>query len=703
MTQKQSGCTLQQYSDAKKVKVDFLRTLSVRDTIHNGKPAIQIPYHDTQGNVTATRYRIALTGKGKDKFRWEKDSTTALYVNPALINSCTDILLVEGESDCHTLWSYSISAYGLPGAANWREEYAAQFDRYNTVYIVIEQDTGGKAVMKWLKESQIRHKARLVNLGVFKDISEMHCDDPKQFTQRFQQALDSSIPWEEQQEEDAPSLLDTLMESAKKLTKGEHEAASALLEEAAELPALQQRLLFGVIKDRTGFNLSDLKKTMTEIHGSGGEDHLMLARQVVDDIGRENLLSTIAHVWLWHCTGVWRAVDDRRVKQLIQNTLEQKGNEVMRSLVDGVADVLKTDIFAEEHEWNPHSDAISFLNGELHWTGTVWELQPHCREHYRTTQIPHHYKPNALCPRFEKFLNEILVNDIDMKEKRLLILELIGYTLLSNARLEVFVLLIGGGANGKSVLLDVIRMLVGTASVAAVQPSQFASRFQRAHLHGKLANLVTEIAEGAEIADAELKAIVSGELTTAEQKNKNPFNFRPFCTCWFGTNHMPHTRDFSDALFRRAKVITFNRKFKYQTDADPNPEDKADPHLKDKLAEEMEGIIALTLHAFGEVLKRGTFTEPESCAQAKQEWRIEADQVAQFVGEMCKLELDAEITSSLLYVAYKDWANDAGVTRKLNRKNFTSRIMRLGGKPCKGTGGKRMIAGIRVKSAYEQE
>ena len=60
----------------------------------------------------------------------------------------------------------------------------------------------------------------------------------------------------------------------------------------------------------------------------------------------------------------------------------------------------------------------------------------------------------------------------------------------------------------------------------------------------KLANLVTEIAEGAVMADAELKAITSGELTTAEHKNKDPFDFQPFSTCWFGTNHMPHTRDF---------------------------------------------------------------------------------------------------------------------------------------------------------------
>ena len=81
------------------------------------------------------------------------------------------------------------------------------------------------------------------------------------------------------------------------------------------------------------------------------------------------------------------------------------------------------------------------------------------------------------------------------------------------------------GANGKSVLMDTLASLVGYEHVAAVQPSQFENRFQRAHLHCKLVNLVTEIAEGHEIADAQLKAIVSGELSTAEHKHKPPSEY----------------------------------------------------------------------------------------------------------------------------------------------------------------------------------
>ena len=59
---------------------------------------------------------------------------------------------------------------------------------------------------------------------------------------------------------------------------------------------------------------------------------------------------------------------------------------------------------------------------------------------------------------------------------------------------ERFMLLIGGGANGKTVLLKVVEALVGSDMVCAVQPSQLDNRFQRGHMAGKLVNLVTEIA-----------------------------------------------------------------------------------------------------------------------------------------------------------------------------------------------------------------
>ncbi|MEO5334051.1 MAG: phage/plasmid primase, P4 family [Magnetococcus sp. YQC-5] len=262
-----------------------------------------------------------------------------------------------------------------------------------------------------------------------------------------------------------------------------------------------------------------------------------------------------------------------------------------------------------------------------------------------------------------------------------------GYSLLPTCRFERFALLIGSGANGKSVLLSVVEALVGREHVCAVQPSQFDNKFQRAHFHGKLANIVTEIAEGAEIADAQLKAIVSGELTTAEHKLKPPFEFHPVATCWFGTNHLPHTRDFSDALFRRAIILTFNNKFEG---------DRCDPNLARTLANELPGILILALAGAKRLLTNGRFTEPSSVQEMKTEWRRTVDQAAQFVEDVATLDPTKRTLSEQVWRRYQRWTEENGIKSPLNRNNLTARLRRLGVERARGTGGKRFLQGIDV-------
>lgn len=432
--------------------------------------------------------------------------------------------------------------------------------------------------------------------------------------------------------------------------------------------------------------VKDIKADMRAATGADDQGivHLEYAREVIAGIGAPNVLTTSQGIWRWYERGVWRLADDREVKQVVHRVMPME--EVTKGTVDSVFDLFKTETHRAGLIFDQDRRAINCLNGELHWTGETWELRPHCRESYRTTQIPVEYDPAATAPRFVQFLNEVFRDEPDLDQRAELVCQMIGYTLLASCEFEKFIILFGPGANGKSVLMEIIRALIGTENVCAVQPSQFENKFQRAHLAGKLANLVTEIAEGAEIADAQLKAIVSGELTTAEHKHKPPFDFQPFATCWFGTNHLPHTRDFSDALFRRAFILTFNRTF--------SPSEQ-DPRLKEKLVQELPGILNLALSGIADVLRSGQFTVPPSCEQVKREWRVDCDQVAQFIEECCTLDPKQFCSSSDLYAAYQQWAEDAGVKKALNRKNFTSRLLKHGVKPYKGTGGTRMLSGVR--------
>ena len=117
---------------------------------------------------------------------------------------------------------------------------------------------------------------------------------------------------------------------------------------------------------------------------------------------------------------------------------------------------------------------------------------------------------------------------------------------------------------------------------------------------------------------------------------------------------MPHTRDFSEALFRRAIILTFSRKFE---------EHEQDKDLREKLRAELPGILNLALVAIAGVFRRGEFTKAASVEERKKEWRLDCDQVAQFVEDRCALSSEFFETSYKLYNAYEDW-NERGWSPK---------------------------------------
>lgn len=129
-----SGLTLQQYADAKKLPVEFLHSIRVSEQKRHGTPVLRVSYLDENGGEIAVRYRLAL--QGGSRFIWRKGDKPALYGLWRLIaiRRAGWVILVEGESDCHTLWHYNLPALGVPGNQNWRSEWRKHLDAL-TVYV----------------------------------------------------------------------------------------------------------------------------------------------------------------------------------------------------------------------------------------------------------------------------------------------------------------------------------------------------------------------------------------------------------------------------------------------------------------------------------------------------------------------------------------------------------------------------------------
>jgi hypothetical protein len=190
------GCTLAQYAHAKRLPVDFLRSLGLQDMTYMQRPAIRIPYRNVDGQDVAVQFRLSLTGA--DRFRWRKGSTPCLYALWRIkeVWTRTMVVLCEGPSDVQTLWFHHIPALGLPSATGWKDAWVPLFDGIATIYVVLEPDQGGEAVLKAIGASKLRNRVRLITLPpTIKDPSALYLADPPQFIARWLALVQSAVPW----------------------------------------------------------------------------------------------------------------------------------------------------------------------------------------------------------------------------------------------------------------------------------------------------------------------------------------------------------------------------------------------------------------------------------------------------------------------------------------------------------------------------
>jgi Protein of unknown function (DUF3631) len=190
-------CRLAEYAEAKKLPVEFLKKLRLRDAKYQGSQTVRIPYHATDGSETAVRFRLALekSSEGDDRFRWRSGSKTSLYGLERLeeVRKKGYVVLVEGESDAHTLWYHGIPALGIPGVDTWKPRWADHLEGVEKVYVVVEPDGGGETLKKKLSATPaLLERLRPVRLGEHKDASALHVADPERFEERFGATLEEA-------------------------------------------------------------------------------------------------------------------------------------------------------------------------------------------------------------------------------------------------------------------------------------------------------------------------------------------------------------------------------------------------------------------------------------------------------------------------------------------------------------------------------
>ncbi|MBU2963346.1 hypothetical protein KO516_21470 [Citreicella sp. C3M06] len=271
-------------------------------------------------------------------------------------------------------------------------------------------------------------------------------------------------------------------------------------------------------------------------------------------------------------------------------------------------------------------------------------LDPHAREvpvegrdapQLVTKMMPVAFDPNAECPTFHTFLERVQPN----VEMRGFLQRWFGLS-MTGLKIQKFAFFYGAGANGKSVLVDLIGRMLGDYSHTAKIES-FTGRNRRGGgdatpdifplISARMVR-TSEPDEGERLQEGMIKEVTGGEPIMVRQLNSDFIEAHPFFKLTMSGNHKPDIRGTDDGIWRRVLLVPFDVQI---------PAAERDEKLGEKLWSERAGILNWLAEGLVSYLESG-LQEPQQVLDATQEYRADSDPIGTFLGDACLVSGDPD-------------------------------------------------------------
>lgn len=264
------------------------------------------------------------------------------------------------------------------------------------------------------------------------------------------------------------------------------------------------------------------------------------------------------------------------------------------------------------------------------------------------------YTPGERCDRWRQFLDEIFKGDEDLITW---VQRAAGYCLTGQTSEQCLFMCWGTGANGKSVFLSTLRLILGEYGVNTrfdtfIEERNGAIPNDVAALRAARLVTASEVAEGKRLNEGRIKSLTGQDPITARFLHGEFFTFQPEFKLWLAANHKPTIKGTDEAIWRRVRLIPFTAYF------GPG---QADPTLVDKLALEAPGILGWAVAGCLDWQQYG-LGEAQAVKTATATYRAESDILAAFLDERTVRTDTATVRAGELYAAYKTWCDANGDT-----------------------------------------
>lgn len=311
------------------------------------------------------------------------------------------------------------------------------------------------------------------------------------------------------------------------------------------------------------------------------------------------------------------------------------------------------------------------------------------------------YNPDAICPRFADFVNEICEGD---KDKAKFLQTALGYSLSGDTKHECMFILYGATTrNGKGTLCESVLKVLGDYGITS-RPETISMKLNQssnspnediARLSGVRFVNISEPVKGLTLDAAKLKSMTGNDTINARFLHENSFDYKPQFKLYINTNYLPVVNDMTLFSSGRLVIIPFERHFE---------EHEQDKTLKTEFAkEESQSAILNWLIEGYKVQSRDGLQLPESVKTATQSYQNDSDKIRCFAADCLIRDTNCEEKTADVYSHYQDWCGENGYFAE-GMRTFKQSLLTFADvkrkRPKAGGSTTTMLVGYKLISAF---
>ncbi|WP_343622279.1 phage/plasmid primase, P4 family [Roseateles puraquae] len=284
------------------------------------------------------------------------------------------------------------------------------------------------------------------------------------------------------------------------------------------------------------------------------------------------------------------------------------------------------------------------------------------------------FDPHAKAPLFEKTVSEIFQGNQGVID---FFYELMGYMLLGNPIEQIFPVFHGPTAgNGKNTLTDTVVSMLGpyaatlpTTTILAKNMVSEGATPALARLKGRRLAVVSEPDKKYMMDTGLVKQLTGDRYINVRGNYANNEDLKIEFTLLMLANSLPRMRDDDQGIWRRLRVIPFERQFK---------ESEMVKGLGDQLLKESSGILNLLLEGARRYLLRGELATPPEVTAATKGQRLEVDPLDAFINDKLKKAPGEEAPLKGLFELYQEWKKENPAFQSMTKHEMGRRLEEKG-------------------------